>query len=124
MAARNAQGTTITFGTSGFSAEIVSVNGQGIQRAVINTSHLGSVNSHSKIPASLVDEGEVQFEFHYDQSQVPPIRGDIETITITFPDSDTHSGPGFISSWQYGAQIDNKLTGTGTITWADEVTSS
>jgi hypothetical protein len=122
--ARNAQGTTINFGTSGFNAEITAVNGENIQRAVINTSHLGTTVSHTKMPSDLIDEGDVSLEFHFDSGDIPPISGDPETVTIAFPGGGGVTGSGFISSWSWGAPLDDKLTGTATLTWAGTATAT
>lgn len=120
-------GTTIAFGTSGFSAQILGVDADGIERAVINTSHMSTTGSHTKMPGDLKDEGEVVLDFAFDPNSHPPITAAAETITITFPipsgmtNGATLQGSGFISKWKWGSRLEEKMTGSATITWAGAV---
>ena len=73
MTARIGTGTTITFGTSGFTAEIVGIS--------IDVTHLatpvagaGEVGSREKIPGKHVDPGQLKLTCHYDPDTDPPSR--------------------------------------------------
>ena len=121
-------GTTIGFGTSGFSAEILNVDGASMTREVIDTSHMGTTTWRTFIPGDLSDPGEVTFEFHFDPDAQPPINGAAEPITITFPlpagqaTPATLVGSGFISSWEFSDPFEDKMTANGTIKWSGALT--
>ena len=55
-----------------------------------------------KMPGGLVDAGEIQIVCLFANSVVIPVFGQ-ETLTITFADSSTLSGSGFVSSVDHGA---------------------
>lgn len=121
-------GTTIVFGTSGFSAEILKVNGQGISRDAIDTWHLGiseaAVDSHGnipKIPSKKVDPGTISIEGHFNPDTVIPMRESdaAETITVTFPTGATWVTSGFMTnfSWEAG---DDKMTFSAEIALSGE----
>lgn len=124
-------GVTIVFGTSGFSADIESVNGQSIERPVVETSHMGTTTYKTFMPGDLTDPGGVEFEFHFDPDEQPPITSAAETITITFPiptglaNGATLASSGFIASWSWGTPLEDKMVGnanvkfSGTSTWSD-----
>lgn len=82
MAIGPGDGTTITFGTSGFTGEIVSINGPNSTRAAIDGTHLGSTNWKAFTASGLVDGGEVSLTVHYDPTITVPISAAVETITI------------------------------------------
>lgn len=123
--AEHGTGTTIVFGTSGFSASWTAVNQQGISRGFDQTSHLGSTNNHTYKPKKLVDQGEVPGEFFFDPTEQPPINGEPESITITFPDGSTAVFVGFLTGWEWGAPLEELMTGSATlkisggVTWTD-----
>lgn len=124
-------GISITFATSSFTAEITDVQGQGISRESIATSHHGSTTYMDFIPGDLTDPGEVTLEFSFDPDEQPPITGPAENIIITFPTpaggatGATAASSGFITEWSWGAPLEEKMTGnatiklTGTTTWTN-----
>ena len=92
MAAKIGTGTTITFGTSGFTAEIVGISIDGVKRESIDITHLatpvagaGEVGSREKIPGKHVDPGQLKLTCHYDPNTEPPIQGAMEEVTVTYP---------------------------------------
>jgi len=92
MTARIGTGTTITFLTSGFTAEIVGISIDGIKRDSIDVTHLatpvagvGEVGSRVKIPGKHVDPGQLKLTCHYDPDTDPPIQGAKEEVKITYP---------------------------------------
>ncbi len=116
-------GTTIVFGTSAFSAEVLDVSGPGLARESIETSHMGtsgpgagSVGSKTFMPADLVDPGELSFDVHFNPDTVPPIHGDAETVTVTFPipagltNGATWVGTGFVTAYEPAAPPEDKMT--------------
>lgn len=117
-------GTTIAFGTSSFTADVMSINASGIERGEYETSHMGTTGSKTFSPTDLIDQGEIEMEFAFDPDAQPPIGGATETITITFPlpaggtTAATLIGSGFVKAWQWGAELEEKMTGSATIRWA------
>ena len=92
MTARIGTGTTITFLTSGFTAEIVGISIDGIKRESIDVTHLatpvagaGEVGSREKIPSKHVDPGQLKLTCHYDPDTDPPIQGAKEEVKVTYP---------------------------------------
>lgn len=116
-------GTTIAFGTSSFTANIRSISADGISRAVIDKTHMGSTTSMRKRPGKLVDPGELTVEFELDPDAQPPIAGAPETITITFPiptgstNGATLAGEGFVSEWSWNDPLEDDMTASMTIVW-------
>ena len=78
-------GTTITFGTSGFSARVSSIDGPSMSRTTVETTHLATSQWRTHMPGDLADLGEITLTVHHDPSLTPPIRQAAETVTITFP---------------------------------------
>lgn len=117
-------GTTITFGTSNFTADITSLKSGGITRDSYETTHMGTTGSMTKSPKNLVDEGSIDIEFLFDPDNQPPIGGVTETVTITFPlpaggiGAATLIGSGFVTDWEWGAEVEEQMTASATVTWA------
>lgn len=82
-----ANGTTVTFGTSAFAANVRRINSAAMTREAIETSHLGTTGQRTKIPGALVDPGQTEVEIEWNQSfsTFPPISAVPESITITYP---------------------------------------
>lgn len=127
-------GTTITFGTSSFTAEVMSLAGNDITREDIDVTHMGSTNYREFIPSDLADGGTIEMEINFDPDDQPPITGAAETITITFPLPSGQSTPadleftGYVNSWSWNAPLEENMTATITIkvdgvttepTWTD-----
>jgi hypothetical protein len=111
-------GTTVTFGTSSFTANITGVSWGGISRESINTSHLGTTTDHTFIPGDLVDNGEVSLTIQYDGTVSPPIitNGAAETVTIDWGGvgvNNTWAASMFQTSFEIGeATVDGLMTAT------------
>lgn len=84
MATDLGRGTTVTFATSSFSADIVAVNGPSYSRQAVNTSHMGTTTAHTFVPSDLYDGGEIGLTIRHDGAQSPPVSGAAETITIAW----------------------------------------
>jgi len=99
-------GASITFGTSGFTGSLMSIDGNEITREPVETSHLGTTTAKTFIPDDLYDAGELSVTFQYDPDEQPPFAGAAETITITFPvpsglnNGATCAGTGFVTSFK------------------------
>jgi len=114
-------GTTIAFGTSSYSTEILSISGNDITREDIDVTHMGSTNYREFIPGDLVDGGTIEMEILLDPDDQPPIAGAAETITITFPipsgssNGATLAFTGYINAWSWTAPLEETMSGTITI---------
>lgn len=114
-------GTTITFGTSSFTAEVLNVNGVDVSRQPIDVTHMGSTGFREFIPTRLVDPGGAQVEILFDPNSQPPINQPAETITVTFPvPSGDSSGAtlqfsGFVTDWDWGDPLEDKITANLTL---------
>ena len=121
-------GTTVTFGTSSFSASLVSVNLDGVSRAVIDETYMSTSTAMAFEPASLYDGGEVTLgiKFAQNSSGEPPVTGATETVTIDWSGSGkTSAFSAFVINYSGGATIGEsvrgevklKITGAITNTW-------
>ncbi len=93
-------GTSITFGTSGFSARVASIDGPGFSRTSVETTHLSTTGNRTHMPGDLVERGELTLSVHHDPSLTPPIAAAAETITITWP---IPSGLTNAATWVFSA---------------------
>lgn len=130
-------GTTLVFGTSSFTSELLSVGHSGISRVSIETSHMGTAapgagkfGNMTFIPGDLSDPGELSVEFHFDPDQLPPIDKVKETITVTFPlvagdaTAAKFASDGFMTDFEYTDDLETKMTATATIKLSGEVTQT
>ena len=119
-------GTTVTFGTSGFSADIKSISLPNCTRENVNTSHMGTTNAHTFVPTDLLDWGEFGFDIIFDpeSANVPPLKGDAESITVTFPDSAAHTWvfSAFVTGFSANMDLEGQAEGTVTMKVTGDVT--
>ena len=107
-----ANGITITFGTSSFSAEILEVTPPPVSRDIVNTSHQGTTGAHNKMPKALYDVGELEFTVHFNPDTEPPIDAEPETITVTFGSGAKWEFSGFMTAYEPAGVFDDKMTAT------------
>ena len=122
--AKLGNGSTITFGTSAFTAEIISIDGPDQSREAVESSHMATNNYHTFLPAGLVDGGSLEFEIAYDDSSgEPPITGATEVITVTYGNGSTLSAvfDGFVTGFNPSAAIDERMTATVSVKVADDI---
>lgn len=125
MAAGDTQvgtGTTVVFGTSAYSAELLDVRWGGINRASVPSSHMGSTNGMTFIPGKLYDPGEISLDYHFKDNASPPITGAAETITITFPDAETWAASGFVTGFEFTDPMEDKMVATVTVKMTGDIT--
>ena len=114
-------GTSILFGTSGFNADIIGVDGPGATREAIDCTHLGTVDAMEFIPQTLADYGEIGLELVFDPDLEPPILDPAETVTITFPLPAGKSTPAdwassaFWTNYAPAVAIGERMTVSGTL---------
>ena len=115
-------GTVVTFGTSGFAAQLLDVKGPHPTRGHVETSHMGTaapaagkIGNKTFLPHDLVDAGELTLMCHFNPSTLPPIHLVAEVITITFPVAAGLTNPatwvcsGFVTSYEAGAPLEGKM---------------
>lgn len=121
-------GTTITFATSSFTAEITNIEWGGIERESIDTTNLSAAapgandfGNRTFIPSALADPGELTLEIHFNPDTLPPVHLVAETITVTFPlvSGDTTAakwaGSGFATGYGAVVPLGDKMTTTMTV---------
>lgn len=125
-------GSGITFGTSGFSAEITGVGMDGIERSDIDVSHLGTpdaqsggsgvLNAREFKPGKLYDPGGLDLDIQYEPGTNPPINGDPETITLTADGGGSISFQGYVNGFNFEGELEGKWTGTISIKASGPIT--
>lgn len=128
-------GLTVTFGTSGYTAEVVDVAWNGIARNSIETSHMGTAaagagtfGNRTFIPGHLSDPGEIRLSVHFNPDTLPPIDAAKETVTIQYDESggDTTgaswAATGFVTGFEIAAPLDDKMTADVTVKLSGNVT--
>jgi len=116
-------GSTITF-SSGFFGEILSIGWSGISREAIETSHMGTTGGRTFIPGDLYDPGELSVELNFEATDdvTTPIAAAAETVTVTFPGSDTWAASGFMTSFEITDPLEDKMTASATIKFSGDIT--
>ncbi len=128
-------GTTLTAGTSGWTAEQLLISPGTTSRPSIPTSHLATaaagVGEHANatfMPGEIVDAGTIEVEGHFNPDTEPPIDQPAETWTIQWPASGGDAtGPswaasGFMTDFTPTGSLDDKMTFTASIKWSGNVT--
>lgn len=121
-------GTTITFGTSGFSAYLASIDGPSMHRDAVETTHMATSINKTFMPGDLVDRGEINITVHFDPSLTPPIASAAESVTIRWPlpsgltNAATWVGSAFMTDYTPGAEIEGLMTASATLKISGAVT--
>ena len=132
---RVGHGTTITFETTGFDAEVRSMNFSGSSREPIDTTHLsspagtpGKMGGKTFLVSPIADPGEIAMEFHLDPDQVIPINEPVENIELEFPlqagevTACKWTFAGFIQDWDATVETEDVIQGTATVKISGEIT--
>lgn len=122
-------GSTLSFGTSNFVANIVSINFGEVKRADKKTTHLGTTVSDTFTPVTLYDPGECKFKIQFNPAKgnTIPITGAAETVTLTFgTGTPSLAGSAFVIGYAITIQTeeiieaDITLKYSGALTWANQ----
>jgi hypothetical protein len=101
MAIGTGQGATVAFTTSAFAASLMGLTYLNPTRGVVETTHLATSALKTFIPSPLADGGEFSLRVQWDPA-VHHAHGQIvaaaETITITWPDTETSAFTGFCTA--------------------------
>lgn len=142
MAADIGTGARITFGTTGWAGNILSISHNGIGRSKVKTSYLGTaaLSGHTYIPTDIYEPGELEIEYQQDTSnnqtatasaatsKFPPYKGPAETITIILPipagsaTGAKFSASGFVTSVEHNEPLEELITGKFTIALSGSLT--
>lgn len=127
-------GTTITFGTSAWAAQLIGVNWNGISRESILTAIMSTVGGRTFIPSDTYDPGEVVLEVAWDPDVPPPVvfNGPTvpETVTITFPIPSGGNVGGklaasmFITGFEINDPWEERMTATVTLKASGDITQT
>ena len=130
-----ADGASVTFGTSGFDADITAINWSGINRPAVDVTHLGVTDPGANnfgnmlfLPSKIADPGELELTINFDPDDDPPMHAEAETITLNFAQitGDTSpadwEGSGFVTGFSFNGAIQGKLEGTITIKFTGAIT--
>ena len=129
-------GSTLTFGTSAFEADILleDFDFSGFDRPVIDITHMGSTGSREYMLGDLYDTPTLNATVQWNPDEEAPSTAAAETITATFPipagkaSGATMAGSGAVVSWGATIPVEDKMTASLTIrylndiTWADSAT--
>jgi len=130
MAADQGTATTITFGTSGFTADLLSVNGGAVTRDAIETTHMGTTTGKTFVPADIEDGGEYTMEIAFLGNLTLPTMGTAVAEAVTIDWGGTGTGykwgfSGFVTSTgDISASINERMTTTLTIKVSGDITIS
>ena len=124
MAAAVGDGTTVVFGTTAYAPNIVSVQGPGVSRASVDSTHLGTPAGYkTKIASNFADPGEVTLEIQHDPALTVPVLGVFEIITVDWGgNGDNYSYSAAVSGYDPGANIDEMMTATVTLMVSGAIT--
>ena len=122
MSSVDGSGSTLTF--SGFSGELTGINFSGMERAVLDATHLGTTEAKEFIAAKLYDAGEVSVEFNVNDDQTGaltayPTNGAPQAISFTFVDDAgatvTFTGTAICTSMDpMSSSVGENITGSAT----------
>ena len=121
-------GCSLAFATSAFSAALLSIDGPGLSRPSVETTHMGTTVAKTFVPGDLYDPGELDLEFAFDPSLTPPISGALEVITITWAKHSpiataaTWVASGFLTDYKPGAKLDTRMTATAKLKLSGAIT--
>lgn len=119
-------GASILFGTSAWAFEMNDLSWSGIERAFIDSSHLGTTVARTFILGDLYDPGSLTIQGHLDQdsSGNPILTDEMETVTLTFPNSKTYSATGGLQSFEVGVPLEDKMVVTAVVKFSGAITFS
>jgi len=113
-------GSALAGATTDTVGNIISIEVAGQTRDSIDISTMDSTSAHREFVAGLADVGELTATLNYDGSSVGIgsalnvafAGGTAELWTVTFPDTSTFAGTGFITNLSIASPRDDKITQT------------
>lgn len=123
----NSTGATFVLGSTAYAVRITGISITGESRAVLDTTHLGTTATRTKIPSDLDEPVQLDCEIFYDPNEPPPT-GVVQTGTLTFPvpsgssNGATLAGSCFLVSSGGSLGVESLMTGNFKIQFAGTVT--
>lgn len=128
-------GCSITFVTSSFTANLLSVALDAIARAALETSHMGiaapasgKLGNKTFTPGKLSDPGSIKIKIQFNPDNIPPIDAAPETIRVTWPliTGDTTAAKweatGFMTDFNITAELDTIIEAEATVKLSGNIT--
>lgn len=117
-------GTTLTLGTSSWTAEILNVDWDGIERPAIDSTNMSTTTARTFIPGDLYDPGSVTFEVQHDPADCAPIGAAAETLSVDWAGStNTWSvTAAFITAYSAIGPLEGMMTATVTFKVSGTIT--
>ncbi len=118
--------STVTFGTSSWSFEMNDLSWSGMERNFIDSSHLGTTVARTFLLGDLYDPGALTIQGHLDTNATgnPILVNALETVTLTFPNTETYSGSGGLQSHEISVPLEDKMTVTAVVKFSGAITFS
>ena len=124
-------GASLALTTSGWTPQITEMNWGGIDREMVETTHLATTTAKTYLPGDLYDPGELSLSVFYEPGNEPPTNGALETVTLTFPLNTAQSvdvaatlaGSAAMTSFSFGVPLEDMITAdvsfkfSGPLTW-------
>ena len=66
-------GASVTFATTAYAANVISIGAVSAERPAVDSTHLGTTTARTFVPGDLIDWGELTLTVQYDGSVEPPI---------------------------------------------------
>ena len=130
-------GTTVTFATTGFTAELTSLRLVGMARTVLDASHMSvtaasvtQFGNRPYLPGRLVNAGQLVIGLHFNPQTNPPIGAPPEVLTITWPIppgdtfARTWTATGFVASMGVTDSLDEIMVGEATVQLNSTITNT
>jgi len=124
MATDIGTGATVTFGTSGYNAEILTIDGSWERNASVDSSHLGTTTANDMLPADRFGST-IELDTNFLMGTKPPINGANETITIVVPNgagNNSWSVSGHLSGFDFTVADEEKSVASLSITCSGDWT--
>jgi hypothetical protein len=113
MAVGLANGTTLTFGTSGYTLIITGWNRSGYGVDDVQTSHLGTTGLHTYIATAIIEGGELSLDVQYNPATSITLGGTAQNITLDPAGSgNTVAFSGYVKSYESSGTVNELMTGT------------
>ena len=122
MAKVQTNGMTLGFTTASWTADIISYSQDGSTADDVETSDLSTTTARTFQPGVLIDEGTYTFDLHFDTEEARLATGVLDTVTITFPLSDSANSTratevftGYINNFSKSGGMNELINGSVTI---------
>ena len=112
-------GSTVTFGTSTWTGEVLTLQAPVHSREELDATHLGSTTYNETLPGDTVKLEPSPISFQFDADEPLPYSAVDELITITFKSGAKFAGTGRIMTFTPPELGTNqKMVASGVISWS------